>query len=198
MLRPSPNHGTQRLPNDDDDDDDDEFDADKHVIELADGTRFAGVVKGKGVATMFLTSSDGVQHEIMLSDALYVPSYKQSIFSVRAAVKKGVSVNFCPYKCEMKVEGTTFDIQERGKLYYVNSVVNSRQSRRSLNDWHRVLEHCNTRDITKLDGHVDGFKITDKDVVRHVTRVFRAKCSNNEVVNLTNELKMSLTLSIVI
>ena len=54
----------------------------------------------------------------MLSDALYVPSYKQSIFSVRAAVKKGVSVNFCPYKCEMKVEGTTFDIQERGKLYY--------------------------------------------------------------------------------
>ena len=109
------------------------------MIELADGTRCAGVVKGKGVATMFLTSSDGVQHEIMPSDALYVPSYKQSIFSVRAAVKKGVSVNFCPYKCEMKVEGTTFDIQERGKLYYVNSVVNSRQSRRSLNDWHRVL-----------------------------------------------------------
>ena len=65
-----------------------------------------------------IKSSDGVQHEIMLSDALYVPSYKQSIFSVRAAVKKGVSVNFCPYKCEMKVEGTTFDIQERGKLYY--------------------------------------------------------------------------------
>ena len=25
MLRPSPNHGTQRLPNDDDDDDDDEI-----------------------------------------------------------------------------------------------------------------------------------------------------------------------------
>ena len=100
----------------------------------------------------------------------------------------------------MKVEGTTFDIQERGKLYYVNSVVNSRQSRRSLNDWHRVLGHCNTRDITKLDGHVDGFKITYKDVgdLRHVTRVFRAKCSNNEVVNLTNELKMSLTSSIVI
>ena len=99
------------------------------MIELADGTRCAGVVKGKGVATMFLTSSDGVQHEIMLSDALYLPSYKKScIFSVRAAVKKGVSVNFCPYKCEMKVEGTTFDIQERGKLYYVNSVVNSRQN----------------------------------------------------------------------
>ena len=26
MLRPSPNHGTQRLPNDDDDDDDDDDD----------------------------------------------------------------------------------------------------------------------------------------------------------------------------
>ena len=76
---------------------DSEFDAEKHVIELAGGTRCAGVVKGKGVATMFLTSSDGFQHEIMLSDAaLYVPSYKQSILSVRAAVKKGVCVNFCP------------------------------------------------------------------------------------------------------
>ena len=64
----------------------------------------------------------------------------------------------------MKVESTTFDIQERGKLYYVNSVVNSRQSRRFLNDWHIVLGHCNMRDITKLDGHVDGFKITDEDV----------------------------------
>ena len=89
---------------------------------------------------------------------------RKSIFSVRAAVKKGVSVNFCPYKCEMNVEGTTFDIQERGKLYYVNSVVNSRQNRRSLNDWHRVLGHYNMRDIAKLGGHVGGFKITDKDV----------------------------------
>ena len=71
---------------------DDEFDADKHVIELADGTICAGVVKGKGVATMFLTSTDGGQHEILLSDALYVPSYKQSIFSVRAAGKKLTSV----------------------------------------------------------------------------------------------------------
>ena len=113
---------------------------------------------------MFLTSSDGVQHKIMLSDALYVPSYKQSILYVRAAVKKGVSVNFCPYRSEIKVEGTTFDIQERGKLYNVNSVVTSSQSRRSLNDWHRVLGHCKTRDITQLDGHVDGFKITDNDV----------------------------------
>ena len=82
------------------------FDADKHVIELADGTRCVGVVKGKGVATMFLTSSDGVQHEIMLSYALYVPSYKQSIFSVRAAVKKGVSVNFCKRHLIYRKEGS--------------------------------------------------------------------------------------------
>ena len=49
----------------------DEDDAQKHVIELADGTRCTGVMKGKGVATMFLTTSDGVQHEVMLVDALY-------------------------------------------------------------------------------------------------------------------------------
>ena len=62
----------------------------RNVIELADGTRCTGVVKGKGVATMFLTTSDGVQHEVMLVDALYVPSYKLNIFSVQAAVKREV------------------------------------------------------------------------------------------------------------
>ena len=33
MMRPSPNHGTQRLPNDDDDDDDDD---DLHVVHISD------------------------------------------------------------------------------------------------------------------------------------------------------------------
>ena len=32
MLRPSPNHGTLRLPNDDDDDDDDDFPLGCHCI----------------------------------------------------------------------------------------------------------------------------------------------------------------------
>ena len=37
MLRPSPNHGTQRLPNDDDDDDDDDLnEASRSVCALPD------------------------------------------------------------------------------------------------------------------------------------------------------------------
>ena len=37
MLRPSPNHRTQRLPNDDDDDDDDDDDIVQNVLLLVDG-----------------------------------------------------------------------------------------------------------------------------------------------------------------
>ena len=77
---------------------------------LADGMRCVVVVKGKGVATMFITSSDGVQHDAIPNDNLYVSSYKQSICVVCAAIKNGVIVNYCQYKSEMNIEGTTFDI----------------------------------------------------------------------------------------
>ena len=35
-------------------------------------------------------------HMALLKNALYVPSYKQDIFSVHAAVSKGATVNFSP------------------------------------------------------------------------------------------------------
>ena len=43
---------------------------------------------GKGAASRFLMSSGGVLHEVMSDGALFVPSYKQNMFSVQAAVKK--------------------------------------------------------------------------------------------------------------
>ena len=68
------------------------FDPNSHVIELADGSK-ANVVTGKGAAKVKLYDVNGSSHEIILNNALYVPSYDQNIFSVNAAVEEGASIS---------------------------------------------------------------------------------------------------------
>ncbi len=56
-----------------------------------------------------------------LKNALYIPSYPQDIFSVQAATEKGASVVFHPMSAELiSKDGTKFDIEKHGKLYYLN------------------------------------------------------------------------------
>ena len=53
---------------------------------------------------------------MMLENALYVPSYKQDIFSVQAATCKGASVSFTQNSAELRaLDGTTFDIEKQGR-----------------------------------------------------------------------------------
>ena len=75
---------------------DDKFKPKYHYIELADGSRAYGIVSAKGRAKVLLRDLEGVPHEVFLEDALYIPSYKQNIFSVQAAVNKGGAVNLTP------------------------------------------------------------------------------------------------------
>ena len=60
----------------------DNFDHKQHIIELADGSQSTDIVAGKGDASFTLTDKFGVKHDIMLKNALYVPSFSQNIFSV--------------------------------------------------------------------------------------------------------------------
>jgi hypothetical protein len=60
---------------------DDDFDTNTHTIELADGSK-TNIVVGKGDAKVKLFDVRGNLHEVMLSNALYVPTYQQNIFSV--------------------------------------------------------------------------------------------------------------------
>ena len=32
----------------------------------------------------------------------------------------------------------------------------------TMHEWHKILGHCNVRDVCKLEGVVEGMKITDK------------------------------------
>ena len=131
---------------------DNNFDPKSHFIELADSSRSNNVVKGRGDATVGVYDNKGVKHNFILKDALLIPSYKQDIFSVQAAVEKGAIVNFSKDDSQLVTQtGTTFDIKKEGKLYFLKSVINSKIATKTLFEWHKVLGHCNLGDILKLE-----------------------------------------------
>ena len=165
---------------------DDEFDSDSHFIELADGSRTNGIVQGRGKAQVLIHDSKGGKRKVMLENALYVPSYKQDIFSVQAATCKGTPVSFTQNSAELRApDGTTFDIEKQGRLYFLNNTVAGNNKTHTMHEWHKILGHCNVRDVCKLEGVVEGLKITDKGDLRCDVCVM-GKCHNIGTGNQTS------------
>ena len=50
-------------------------------------------MSGKGIAKIKLYNLNGSPRDLVLNNVLYVPSYKQDIFSVNAAVEEGRSIS---------------------------------------------------------------------------------------------------------
>ncbi|XP_059376611.1 zinc-binding protein A33-like [Carassius carassius] len=73
---------------------DSSFQADTHCVELADGTRCNGVAKNRGDAAVCLVDSTGRRFKTTLRNGLYIPTYPQDIFSVKAATSNGATVIF--------------------------------------------------------------------------------------------------------
>lgn len=140
---------------------DEDFDESKHMVELADGARCKNIVKGKGKAKIVLYDTNGIKQNVVLDNALYIPTFKQNIFSVQSAVSKGATVSFNPNHSELiSPNGVSFEINKKGKLCYLNNVSSCKS--RSLEEWHKVLGHCNVKDILKLEDKAEGMKISDK------------------------------------
>ena len=70
-------------------------------IELADGRRCNNLALKRGVANIPLVDSTGNVQNAVLEDALFVPSFKQDIFSVQAATDKGASLKFNSKSAEL-------------------------------------------------------------------------------------------------
>ena len=141
---------------------DDDFKPENHYIELADGSRACGVVSARGRAQVTLHDVGGVPYEVFLEDALYIPSYKQNIFSVQSAVYRGNSIHLTPDSAELSTPGDTkFAMKKYGKLYYLN-YADSSNGAHSAETWHKILGHCNMHDVFKLENVVEGMKITTK------------------------------------
>ena len=143
-----------------------DFDPAKHYIELADGSHMNKSAEGRGQAKIDLKDSQGTVRQTVLENALYVPSFKQNIFSVQCATNRGSTVKFKENTAELKCkDGTIFKTEKQGHLYFLNSAVSSKKASHSLREWHEILGHCNVKDVLKLENVVDGMNITDKSFV---------------------------------
>ena len=139
---------------------DTKFDPSTHFIELADGSR-ANVVLGKGNAKVKLYDVNGNVQDVVLNNALYIPSYNQNIFSVPAAIDKGASISLGKdAKTFRAPNGTMFSIKQQGRLFYLNNV-SSQNNASTLMEWHKIMGHCNFNDLRKLQSVVEGMKIVD-------------------------------------
>ncbi|RUS73520.1 hypothetical protein EGW08_018705 [Elysia chlorotica] len=138
-----------------------DFNPANHFVELADGSRSNNLAKGQGDVIVCLTDTNGQRHGVTLKNALYVPSFKTNIFSVRAAVENGASVTFNQHSTILNAGDVDFKIKKKEKMYFLNSV--RKISAKTLKEWHNILGHCNVQDILKLSKVVDGLNISDPD-----------------------------------
>ena len=153
----------------------------KHFMELADGSQSNDVVVAKGDANYTLCDSNGQKHDVILKNALCIPSYTQDIFSVRKATEQGSSIKFTPQGSYLSTpDGCKFNFVSNGKLYFMNSVKSVNSQSRSLEDWHKAFGHCNTKDLLKLESVVEGMKIGNKSDFKCDT------CIENKMTNTIN------------
>ena len=143
---------------------DESFKPSDHCVELADGTKTWGVAKKKGDMLIQVKDSNGDVADITLNDVLYMPSYPQNVFSVKAAVHKS-SARVVFEKDNSAIyapDGTRFPLQEKNSLYYLCKVGAVSERSDDLETWHRILGHCNTQDVISLETHASNMKITNK------------------------------------
>lgn len=150
---------------------DENFKPQKHILELVDGVRTSGVALKRGAAKVRLIDRRGCAVDTMLMGALYVSSYPQHIFSVKAATARGATVIFKEGQNELiHKDGMTFGIQVYDRLYYLNSAEPIDESNDEdgchgcydLQTWHEILGHCNYDDVLKLESVTEGMKIKGK------------------------------------
>ena len=92
-------------------------------------------MSAKGDACIVIKDVDGHKRRIILKNALCIPSYKQSIFSVQAAIENGATINFSPDSAKLcALDGTEFEIQKSGKLYYLYGPSSARNH--TIKEWH--------------------------------------------------------------
>ena len=176
---------------------DEAFKPDDHYIELADGTKSNNIALKRGNVKVKLNDEFGEVVDTTLENVLYIPSYPQDIFSVQAATEKGAHVNFCPESAQLiSKNGTKFDIMKNGRLYYLYHINDSVKTKRTLelNDWHKIMGHCNTEDLIKLEGVVQGMKIDKKSNFNCVTCVLGKQ---TKFINRNADTRASVPLELI-
>ena len=121
------------------------------------------MVLGRGNAQVKLYDVNSNEQDVVLNNALYIPSYmyNQNIFSVPAAIEKGANITLDKDTNSFRApNGTMFSTKQQGPLFYLNNV-SCQNNATMLMEWHKIMGHCNFNDLRKLQGVVDGMKILD-------------------------------------
>ena len=98
---------------------------------------------------------------------------KRCFIQDKAAISNGAEVKFGPDQSELVYkDGSTFIIEERERLQYLNTIKSSNEDGNSpcdkvklacdISKWHEILGHCSVDDVIKLESVVVGMKITGK------------------------------------
>ena len=99
------------------------YKADEHTLDLADGRRGTGMVRGKGRARITIRDENGRMRHSTLFNVLYCPSFPCNIFSVNAATKqsRGTTVTLGADSGTLRANnGTSFPIRSENGLYFLN------------------------------------------------------------------------------
>lgn len=90
---------------------------------LADTSKVSGMAKIRGDAKVYLLNSKGRRVKTRLKQALYIPSFPQNIFSVKAATANTAKIRFKDGDNWLEhKDGTKFKIDVYGRLYYLCTV----------------------------------------------------------------------------
>ena len=99
------------------------YKSEEHSLDLADGTRITGTVRGKGQANILIRDENGRHRHTKLVNVLYCPTFPCNIFSVNAATKrnKGSTVTLGADSGTLCAKnGTSFPIRTKNGLYFLN------------------------------------------------------------------------------
>ena len=100
---------------------DKEFDPEKHFIELADGRHSNKLATTRGTAKFTVLDSNGISRNVTLKNALLVPTFRTSLFSVRAGTDCGAEVVFKKGTGKLVSGETHFNFERQGQLYFLQS-----------------------------------------------------------------------------
>ena len=87
-------------------------------------------------------------------------------FQCMLQIERGASINLDRETKQLKCpDGTTFEMEQKGRLYDLNSISSSKNNACSLHEWHKILGHCNCGDVQKLQNVVEGMNISTYDEI---------------------------------
>ena len=139
------------------------FDPSRHVVELVDRSKYNNLALKRGDACVKITDTNGKVYRNILKNVLYIPSFDKNILSIQAVTENGAKVEFKPNSATLNTQGTTFEIHKKGKLYYLNNICSPKKVMLSLEDWHKIMGHCNVDDILKFEVNIEGMQLTDRN-----------------------------------